>query len=74
MDDGMCRLRAEMREIINRNILLKQAAEAKDQNILKLQNETANLWHKVQVLEDEVMEKEGQISILKGSVSEEFWH
>ena len=28
MDDGMCRLRAEMREIINRNILLKQAAES----------------------------------------------
>lgn len=74
MDDEMCRLRAEMKEIIKQNMLLKQAAEAKDQDILNMQNETTNLWHKVQVLEDEVMEKEGQISILKGSFSEEFWH
>jgi len=74
MDDEMCRLRAEMREIIKQNILLKQAAEAKDQEILNIQNETTDLWHKVQVLEDEVMEKEGQIAILKGSLSEEFWH
>jgi hypothetical protein len=74
MDDEMCRLRAEMREIIKQNILLRQAAEAKDQEILNIQNETTDLWHKVQVLEDEVMEKEGQIAILKGSFSEEFWH
>lgn len=74
MDDEMCRLRAKQSEMIKENILLKQAAEAKDQVILNIRNEATDLWHRVQVLEDEVMEKEGQISILKGSFSEEYWY
>lgn len=74
MDDEMCRLRAEKSDMIKQNILLKQAAEAKDQVILNIRNEATDLWHRVQVLEDEVMEKEGQISILKGSFSEEYWY
>jgi len=39
MDDEMCRLRAEKSDMIKQNILLKQAAEAKDQVILNIRNE-----------------------------------
>eukprot|EP01018_Ginkgo_biloba_P015809 Gb_31709 [translate_table: standard] len=70
MEDEMCKLKAEMREIINQNHVLKRIADAKEWDLLTLQNEIAKLWEKVQYLEEEVMEKEGQIAILKGSFLE----
>ncbi|XP_057828426.2 uncharacterized protein LOC131039650 isoform X2 [Cryptomeria japonica] len=70
-DNEISGLRAELKEIMKQNILLEQTKEAKDKDLTTLQSKLSNLWHKVEALEEEVLIKEGQIAILKGSFSEE---
>eukprot|EP01018_Ginkgo_biloba_P037249 Gb_39347 [translate_table: standard] len=59
--------RAEITDMKEQNVLMKRAVEGKGLKALSMQKEAGEIRQRVLQLEDEIMEKEGQIAILKSS-------